>query len=140
VFADRAGGTGSSGGITLAVKGSVVADGANAIGIFAQSRGSSGQGNLSIDLAAGQMIYTGANGVGVKFSGGAANLFTAPARARVGRSQWMGAHRRGSNERIENTGRIAGQVDLGTGVSSFVNHAGAVLMSGSSFLLGGAGN
>jgi len=141
VFADRAGGTGSSGGITLAVNGSVVADGANAVGIFAQSRGSSGQGNLSIDLAAGQLIYTGANGVGVKFSGGAANLFTNAGIVigSAGVKGWALIGEEG-NERIENTGRIAGQVDLGTGVNTFVNHAGATLMSGAAFLLGGAGN
>jgi hypothetical protein len=141
VFADSAGGTGVSGGITIAVNGSVVADGANAIGIFAQSRGSSGQGNLSIDLAAGQMIYTGANGVGVKFSGGAANQFTNAGlvTGSAGVNGWalIGAE---GNERIENTGRIAGQVDLGTGVNTFVNHAGGSLMSGAAFFLGGAAN
>ena len=141
VFADTAGGLGASGSIALVLDGSVVADGVDAIGVFAQSRGTTGQGNISIELAPDQIIYAGPNGVAVQVSGGAANRFlnNGSVGTLAGVDGWAMIGGTG-NELVDNTGLFSGQVDLGAGVNTFVNHAGAVVDPGTSFLLGAPTN
>jgi len=75
-FADSAGGSGSADDVTLDLKDDVFADGAGGIGIFAQSRGEISQGDIQVGLALDKWLYFGANGVGLKMSGGADNRFT----------------------------------------------------------------
>ena len=70
IFMNTAGGAGASGNVNLMVNGSVQASGANGIGIFAQSLGGINPGTISINLAAGNSIDFGANGVGIQISGG----------------------------------------------------------------------
>ncbi len=140
-FADSAGGSGSADDVTLDLKDDVFADGAGGIGIFAQSRGEISQGDIQVGLALDKWLYFGANGVGLKMSGGADNRFTNRGMVEGADelSGWTVVAAEG-NDLVENHGYLKGQVDLGTGANEFINHLDAMLVPGMQFRLGDAAN
>lgn len=139
LFSGTAGGTGSSGSINLVLNGSVEATGQGGSGLFAQSVGSTGQGDMDVTLAAGQAIMAGPGGIAVRFEGGADNSFTnnGSIGGADGVFTWALTGTDG-NVRIENNGVFTGQINLGGGTNSFFNSAEAVLVKGPQFLLGDA--
>jgi len=141
VFAGAAGGVGNSGAITLIMNGDIVATGAAGSGIFAQSQGTGTQGNINVTLVAGKSLVFGDAGTGVKFSGGAANLFTNNGTI-VGTEGVEGWAFRGEDgdDVLQNSGTFVGQADFGTGANAFNNTASAVMLLGPQFFLGAAGN
>jgi len=137
VFADTAGGAGTSGNVSLGIDGDVLALGDQGIGILAQSRGAGGQGDISLELADGNLVYFGSDGEGVHISGGADNLFLNHGEL-VGKD-WMrgwAVRAEEGNDLVENTGSLFGQVDLGMGANRFVNAEEGLLAPGYRFLLG----
>jgi hypothetical protein len=139
LFADTAGGAGISGAVDLTLSGDVIAAGQDGVAVFAQSRGADGQGNITVNLAADNQIYAGANGVGVWISGGADNLFTNDGIVATedGLLGWSAIGEEG-NDLIQNNGIFYGQFDLGTGVNGFVNNTDRLFVSGAELRLGDA--
>ena len=141
IFADTAGGAGTSGKVTLTFNDDVLASGKNGTAVFAQSRAADGQGDISVDLAKDKTIYGGKGGEGLHLSGGANNQFlnhgsilTADGlagQAIIGEE---------GNESIINSGIFLGEFDLGTGVNTFVNAKKAQFVPGEKLSLGAAGN
>jgi len=136
-FAGSAGGDGAGSDVNITHDGNIIVYGANADGIFAQSTGGSGSGNITIDVSGGTILGGSGTGVGVHFAEGADNTLTndgivtaLSGNAIIGDS---------GNETIDNYGTIGGSVELGGGVNTFNNYEPAVLNSGSAVDLG-AGN
>ena len=140
LFAGSAGGTGTSGSITLSVNGNVVANGKNGVGIFAQSQAADGEGDINITLGTSMTVMGGSsNGIGVEMSGGINNSFTNDGA--VSESDTYGTAIVGDtgNDTVNNFGTVIGSVDLGMGVNAFNLKAGALLASGTFIKLGAAG-
>jgi hypothetical protein len=139
LFANTAGGRGVSGNITLNLDGDVLADGREGTAVFAQSRAKDGQGDIFVSLTAGNILYAGKDGEGLRISGGTDNRF-------VNRGSVMtadGLHGRaavggGGNDRIDNFGIFLGEVRLAAGINSFVNQSKALFVPGPKLMLGGA--
>ena len=140
-FIGTAGGAGSGASISLDLDGGVVADGEGSTAVFAQSLGADGAGNISIVLRAGHMVVGGAGGAGVVIDGGADNVLeNAALLMTMDGAEGLAVSGTGGNERIVNDGLVFGDVDLGAGVNSFDNNAGAMLYSGAVLNLGGPDN
>ncbi|WP_395744507.1 hypothetical protein [Prosthecobacter sp.] len=141
LFAGNAGGTGNSGPITLIMNGSIQATGLGGSGIFAQSKGSGTQGNINVTLSSGKILFFGDGGTGVKFSGGATNLFTNNGLV-FGMEGVVGQAFAGEegNDTVQNNGSFVGSANFGSGVNQFNNAANAILALGPQFYLGAAGN
>ncbi|WP_269514563.1 autotransporter outer membrane beta-barrel domain-containing protein [Brevundimonas subvibrioides] len=120
LFAGTAGGTGRGGTIDLTVSGSIFAPDANGVGVLAQSLGSAGAGN--INLTSNGLIRGGA--VGVRFSGGANNRIRTSGS--VSATSGLAIDTGAGNDRVENTGQIFGNLDLGSGNNSVLNGVGGV--------------
>ncbi|MBB5030574.1 autotransporter outer membrane beta-barrel domain-containing protein [Prosthecobacter vanneervenii] len=141
LFAGAAGGTGNSGPVTLVMNGSISATGAGGSGIFAQSKGSGTQGNITVTLTTAKSILFGDGGIGVKFSGGATNLFTNNGSVYgtqgVNGQAFVGEE---GDDTFQNNGAFVGSADFGSGANRFNNAAGALLVLGPQFLLGASNN
>ena len=125
-FAGAAGGAGRGGDISLTVDGAMLATGLGSTAIFAQSQGTDGAGNISISLLEFARGGSGL-GQGVFIDGGADNtLVTATSLSAV--STWA-VRATSGNDAVINTGLVVGNLDLGTGVNSFDNRAGATFIA-----------
>jgi hypothetical protein len=126
VFAGTAGGAGAGGAITLDVSGVVFAPGEDSIGIFAQSLGGTGAGNISV--LSDNMVRGGAGaGVGIRLSGGASNLIRTSGS--VSAVSGLAIDTGAGDDRVENTGSIFGNIDLGSGVNAVLNGAGGTFLA-----------
>lgn len=140
-FLGSAGGTGTSGAIRFELDGHLIADGAGGVGIFAQSRGSLGQGNIDIQLSGGHSLVFGTGGSGVHFSGGSANsLLSDQTIVGLGGIEGWAIRGEEGGEFIDNRGTVVGQVNLGGGRNAIVNQRNAFWLSGSNLLLGSSAN
>ena len=141
VFAGSAGGVGNSGAITFQMNGSIKASGAGSSGILAQSQSGGTQGNIQVTLAATNSLVFGAGGTGVRFTGGAANLFTnngvVAGLDGVNGQAFVGGN---GNDTVQNNGFFVGSANFGGGINQFNNAAGTLLALGPQFYLGAAGN
>ncbi len=138
VFADTAGGAGTSSDVALRLDGSLIAAGAEGVGLFAQSRGADGQGDLDIVLAEGRTIYGGAGGTGLWMSGGANNRFENRGLVLTADgADGIAVRGTGGSDAIDNYGMIQGGVELGAGANAFVGHEGSVFAPGAAMNLGG---
>ncbi|MEO7098365.1 MAG: autotransporter outer membrane beta-barrel domain-containing protein, partial [Luteolibacter sp.] len=141
IFADTAGGAGTSGEVSLTFHDDVLASGKEGTAVFAQSRAADGQGDITVDLAKDKTIYGGKDGEGLHLSGGNNNqflnrgtIFTGDGlagRAIIGED---------GNDTIRNFGTFFGQFDLGTGANTFVNGRKAQFVPGEKLSLGAPGN
>jgi hypothetical protein len=126
VFAGTAGGAGAGGAITLDISGMVFAPGAGSTAVFAQSLGGAGAGDITIlsdDLVRGG---TG-DGVGVRIEGGASNLIrTSGSLSAV---SGLAVDTGTGDDRIENTGLIIGNIDLGSGANAVLNDVGGTFLA-----------
>lgn len=139
IFAQSAAGLGAAGQVDVTLNGAstVKATGLNACGIYAQSGGASGNGNITVTVNGGSVQGGSGSGAGVCFKAGAANqlvnhgLVTAldglAGKALSGSS---------GNESIDNHGVVAGSVDLGSGSNAFTNQFGGLLAAGPVLHLG----
>src|SRR5690606_7783788 len=136
-----AGGAGGAGDITLDLDGSLYAQGAEGVGVFAQSAGTGQQGNIGLTLQGGHVLSGGAGGTAVWFSGGAANTIanhgvvtTADGAAGTAVLADDGT------TAIDNFGTMVGEVRLAAGANSFANHEDAAFAPGAIVDLGAAGS
>ena len=152
IFAQSAGGTtgsttnginyvGMGGNIEITVTGDVTADGEDAHGILAISTGEAGVGDISINILGGGTVHGGSSdSAGIRLVGGANNTVTNRGEITTLNGSTGVAILGGSgNDRVENFGTLIGQVLLGEGNNSWINHAGSVFTVETTFDLG-AGN
>ena len=126
VFAGTAGGAGAGGAINLDVSGVVFAPGEDSIGVFAQSLGGTGAGNITV--LSDNMVRGGAGaGVGVRLSGGASNLIRTSGS--VSAVSGLAIDTGAGDDRVENTGAIFGNIDLGSGTNAVLNGAGGTFLA-----------
>jgi hypothetical protein len=141
LFADTAGGAGSSDAITLNLDGNIEALGQEGVAVFAQSRSADVQGDINVTLNAEKRLKFGAGGTGVWISGGVDNSFinNGIAAGEDGLLGWVVLGEEG-NETVENQSTFLGQFDLGSGINSFTNHPGQIFVPGPVLALGNASN
>jgi hypothetical protein len=142
LFMDSAGGDGTSGSIAIHLNGSVLAVGKQSGGIFTQSRGSLGQGDIAVTLADGKFIRVNPDGVAVTLSGGANNLFDNRGAVVAANSDQLpeGLIFRGfeGNETIINRrgGLIFGDINLSGGNNGLTNEEGSYAALGKDIFIG----
>jgi hypothetical protein len=141
------GGFGTGGAISINHTGSIYALGADSHGIFAQSTGPSGGGNIAINLAGGAVVGGGKSdaigstgGAGVYIDGGANNTLTLASGASASALSGTAIIATGGNDRIDNSGLVAGNVALGAGANAFNTLTGGSLVTGTQIDLGASGN
>ena len=147
IFAQSAGGKqsdndttdylGVGGQVTVELDGDIDVQNADADGIFAQSVGIDGADDINVNIKAGHVSGGSGSGVGVRFDDGAENLLTN--HGSVMALSGMAIAGGDENETIDNYGIVTGNVDLGSGVNVFNNHAGAQFNASENLVLG-AGN
>lgn len=138
--------------VQVVVEGNITTTGYEAHGIFAQSLGDDGNGNITIDVLAGT-TQGGIEGHAVRLLDGANNRVTNYGMLTTtvgisGTAMLAGA----GNETVDNHGTIVGSIDLGSGANSVsnsptgilntgpqINLAGGLLTSGGLLSPGGAG-
>jgi hypothetical protein len=119
-FAGAAGGAGRGGAIDLTVSGAIFAPDISGVGVLAQSLGADGAGDIA--LTSDGLIRGGA--AGVRFSGGADNLIRTSGS--ISAISGLAIDAGDGNDRVENTGQIYGNLDLGSGVNRVLNARGGV--------------
>ncbi|NOZ32851.1 MAG: hypothetical protein GXP01_07220, partial [Alphaproteobacteria bacterium] len=142
LFAGSAGGSGSGGNITMDFDDNVVASGLDSTAIFAQStgNGSSLNGNISLTLNGALVMGGSGTGVGVHFAGGRDNMLVNHALLMTADDpNGMAILGTNGNERIDNFGTVIGNVDLGGGSNTFINHQNCRYLSGAVANLGSGG-
>jgi uncharacterized protein YhjY with autotransporter beta-barrel domain len=123
--------------VSITVTGNVTVHGNDSHGIFAQSIGGDGNGDITIAVT-GAVQGGGGSGAGVRFKDGANN--TLEIRGSVSSVNGLsGAAILGGvgNETVNNFGKVTGIVILGEGTNAFVNHPGSTFDSGTVVNLGG---
>lgn len=120
-----AGGAGSGGAVTVTQAGSIVAAGAGATGIFAQSAGPQGSGQVAVTVNGSVIGGTGSNAYGVWIVGGNQNILT------VGELGAITAGSGGSAVRydgavLQETGNVFFASEA-AGAAFAVNNAGTIL-------------
>jgi Autotransporter beta-domain len=142
VFAGSTGAAGTGGDVKITQTGDIFTPGANSFGILAQSQGTTGNGNITIDFLSGSITGGSGNGAGVGFLNGNNNLLTN--RGMISSGNGLGGWAisgTSGNETVDNFGTVIGSFNLGNGVNVFNNRFGATFISGSIANLGsGTGN
>ncbi|WP_291845493.1 hypothetical protein [Maricaulis sp.] len=126
VFAGSAGGAGRGGAIDFAIDGTVWSVAENASGVFAQSAGRDGGGDITGDLI-GLVRGGSGTGRGLWIDGGADNVFIT--RTSLSAVSTWAIEASFGNDAVINTGLVAGNMDLGSGVNSFDNRARAIFIA-----------
>jgi hypothetical protein len=147
IFAQSAGGQGSSAGpVTVSVSGvvgSVVsAAGDGASGIFADSSGGGSNGNISISIGANSTVSGGiGNAAGVRLIDGLRNMITnAGTITTVAGANGVAVRADGTGRTsVANYGSIIGSVYLGGAGNSFLNEASGLFTPGAQVNLGAGG-
>jgi hypothetical protein len=111
------GGTGTSGSITVNHTGSIVASGPDSFGIFAQSVGPSGAGNIAVTVSGGTIQGGSGSGAGIVLDGGSANSVTVMNNGTVKALSGVAVHSSNGSNLTDNFGTVIGNVTLGTGSS-----------------------
>lgn len=141
VFVGSAGGAGAGAEIDLELAGDTLAYGAGSSAVIAQSLGETGAGDIRISVAADRMIVGGNNGIGIELDGGAENLLINRGLiATMDGIDGLAISATTGNEVIDNTGRVVGNVDLGSGSNAMNNAVDALFESGGTVNLGGPGS
>ncbi len=141
LFINSAGGHGTSADIHLNVNGNMVSSGANGIAVFAQSVAADGEGNIIINLPQGKQMVGGTGGAALVMSGGVDNKFISHGSVMTkDMVSGMAIYATSGNDQVDNYKILDGQVYLGEGNNSFVNHEQAVFVPGRVVYLGAAGN
>jgi outer membrane autotransporter protein len=129
-FSGSLGGAGSGAAVTLAVNANVVATGANANALVAQSTGGTGAASIALNIGA-VTVTGGAGGHAVAVLGGGDNTISnAGELSTADGKTGMVIEAVGGNNAITNSGMIVGSIDLGSGANSFQNVDGGVFLAG----------
>jgi uncharacterized protein YhjY with autotransporter beta-barrel domain len=127
--------------VIVRTSGDITVNGAEANGIFAQSKGAEGNGNVSITVRSGTVQGgSGPLSAGIRIADGATNQITnfGTITTRDG-VNGIAIAADAANEAVVNAGTITGSVLLGGGVNAITNATGATFNSGPSVVVG-AGN
>ncbi len=145
VYAGSAGGHGTSGSTTLNQTGHLMALGLNSNALVAQSHAEDGSGEINLNIlnAAGiESIIAGGtgSGAGVFIMNGSKNRlnnagFITTILGRDGLAIRAGS----GDDRIFNTGRVVGSVDLAAGANDFTNQTSGTFITGAKVFLGAGG-
>ena len=120
------GGAGRGGAIDFSIDGTIWAVGLDSTGVFAQSVGRDGGGDIFGDLT-GLVRGGSGTGRGLWIDGGADNVFTLSGSLSAV-SNWAITATTG-NDAVINTGLVIGNLDLGSGTNSFDNRAGSTFIA-----------
>lgn len=134
------------GKVTVDVDGNVAVNGIASAGVFAHSKGSDGNGDITINVKGSIQGGSGTGSTGVIILDGANNVLTIGESGKdtgavttvdgvLGKAILGGL----GNETVNNWGTVTGSVDLGAGTNAFNNLADGRLVSGATVKLG-AGN
>ncbi len=138
IVAQSAGGRGTASDVSVTVDGRVYTMGSGSIGVVLQSHGEFGNGDLSLELASGGVLFGGADtGTAVRFLDGATNRLLN--RGSILTSDLLAgtAIVGGSlDEHVRNEGVIVGSIELGAGHNSLENVDAGLLLTGSHIGLG----
>ncbi|MFT6436792.1 MAG: hypothetical protein ACJAVI_004864, partial [Candidatus Azotimanducaceae bacterium] len=139
VVARSVGGVGS-GDIQMDLNGDVAAMGERSTAITAQSSSEGSVGDITIANQVGQLLYAGSDGVGVQIEGGLNNQLMLRGQSQTddGIAGNIVVATTG-NDRVENSGVMTGQFDLGTGTNRFVNTQNAIFVAGPALVAGNDG-
>jgi uncharacterized protein YhjY with autotransporter beta-barrel domain len=130
IYLQSTAGAGSGGSIDLQVNGNVLASGPGGTAIHAESSGTLGGGDITINLDGG-LVLGGRGGRGVEIIGGHDNMLTNHAVIRTEDGiNGMAIFATSGNDAVYNHNTVIGNVDLGSGRNSFHNLPGAWLLSG----------
>jgi hypothetical protein len=139
------GGSGRGGAVTVNHTGSIFALGTNSRGIFAQSIGPDGNGNIAVTVNGGMVIGGPGTGSGILLDGGSTNRITIGSGGSVSALSGTAIVSNGGAgiaNTVDNSGTVTGSVRLGGGAgaaNAFNNLAGGTFNAGTSVDLGGNG-
>ncbi|MBT8110979.1 MAG: autotransporter outer membrane beta-barrel domain-containing protein [Gammaproteobacteria bacterium] len=128
------------GNIDITLNGQLTATGANSNGLFLQSKGADGNGDITVNIVDVDGLVMGGSGssAGIFLADGVNNSITnyglVGSAAGVSGNAVISTY---GNDRVENHGTVIGNVDLAAGNNYFVNYG--LVKSGSNFYMG-AGN
>jgi hypothetical protein len=126
-----------SGNIQIDLNGDVAAMGKRSTAITAQSYSDGNAGDITITNQADQMLYAGSGGVGVQIEGGLDNQLLLRGQSMTGDGiAGNVVVATTGNDRVENSGVMTGQFDLGAGTNSFVNTQNAIFIAGPNLVAG----
>jgi hypothetical protein len=126
-----------SGDIQIDLNGDVAAMGQRSTAITAQSYSDGSAGDITITNQAGQMLYAGSGGVGVQIEGGLNNQLMLRGESLTGDGiAGNVVVATTGNDRVENSGVMIGQFDLGAGTNRFVNTQNAIFIAGPTLVAG----
>ena len=127
------------GDVELSVAGDVKAYGKDSHGIWAQSIGDDGNGDLTVEILDGEVQGGSGSGVGVLLSDGDENKLRneGTLSALSGTAIRANGENAGVQNTVENAGTVIGNVELGIGTASFWNEAPGELRAGPIIDLGG---
>jgi hypothetical protein len=130
----------TGGDIDITLDGELSANGVDSNGIFLQSKGADGNGDITVSV--NSLVYGGSgDSAGVRILDGATNTLninggTVTTLDGVDGTAIVAT---GGNETINNNGTVTGSVELGAGTNSFNNLGGSLFNSGVIADLGGGG-
>ena len=126
LFAGTAGGSGRGGSIDLMINGQVFAPGAGSTAVAAQSLGSLGGGNITIN-ALGAIRGGSGSGAGILLAGGLNNLVTVGTS--VSAVSGLAVVGTTGNDTIVNNGLAVGNFRLGGGTNALINAVGGTVIT-----------
>lgn len=130
-FAGTTGAAGQGGAVNITVGAPVMTPDLGSTAIFADSDGGSRGGNISVDIAAVEILGGAGNGHAVSLLGGANNVITnAGALLTVDGLAGTPITGGAGNDNVVNCGFVLGSVDLDGGTNTFDNKPGGVFSSG----------
>jgi hypothetical protein len=123
------------GAIEIDISGNIVVSGSGAHGIYAQSSGADGSGDVIVRVSGGRVQGGSGEGAAIRFSGGAANTL----ENRGTLLAWSGIAVLGTtgDDHVENHGTIYGEIDLGAGANAFYNRPDGTLVPGTRIAMAG---
>jgi len=122
------------GAIDITVTGDIIAHGAGSHGIFAQSIGDDGNGDIYVTISSGTVQGGSGAGTGVYIDGGKNN--TIDTAGSIYALSGMAIRGGSGNETIYNFGTITGNVNLGAGYNVFINYNEGIFNTGEDVYLG----
>lgn len=125
------------GAVDITIAGDITAHGAGSHGVFAQSIGDDGNGDITVTISGGTVRGGPETAAGVYVADGANNILTnLGVITTVDGIAGMAVIGTGGNERVHNSGIITGSVHLGPGANSLVNLSNARFNAGQAIFLG----
>jgi len=141
IFAQSEGGIASAGNIHVGIDGAAIASGLDSDGIRAQSHGLPLNGDIDVLVGTNGTVVGGTQGgAGIRLIDGADNSVLNHGSVTAIGGVFGNAMIAGiGNETIDNFGAVSGNLDLGGGHNTFLNHLGGIFNTGARLYLGPGG-